>query len=185
MTRIALIPVLLALAACTPGSNLPDVARLEEPDQIASRDASGPPDAAPGTCWGRDETPATLETVTQEVVVAPAALAADGTILTPAITRTQTTQKIVEARREIWFETPCPTAFTPDVVASLQRALSARGFYHGPINGQLDAATRGAIRKFQHPQGLNSSVLSLDAARQLGLVAIAHPASAGAEPTDR
>lgn len=173
MIRTVLPAALLALAACAPGAR--DVARLEEAQQIVSHDASGPPDAAPGTCWGRDETPARLRTITEEVVVEEARYDAAGTLLTPARTRTETRQEIVEDRREVWFETPCPDSFTPDVVASLQRALQARGHYAGAINGNLDAATRTAIRSFQEPQGLNSSVLSLAAARQLGLVAVETP----------
>ncbi|WP_068311644.1 peptidoglycan-binding domain-containing protein [Aliiruegeria sabulilitoris] len=173
MIRPALLLALLALPACSPG--LPEVAHLQQADQIDSRDASGPPDAAPGTCWGRDETPARLQTITEEIIVTPAVLDADGNVTTPAVTQTESRQEIVEERRELWFETPCPNSFTPDVVASLQRALQARGYYAGDINGALDSATRSAIRNYQKPQGLNSSVLSLTAARQLGLVAIAVP----------
>ena len=175
-----LLASLLVLAACTSG-RLPSVARLDEPGPIASHGASGPPDAAPGTCWGRDETPARLRTVTEDIVVTPATLNADGTVLTPAVTRTETRQEIIEERREVWFETACPESFTPDTVASLQRALAVRGFYDGKITGEVDAATRTAIRRYQEPQGLNSAVLSLDAARQLGLVAIAPPGEAAPE----
>ncbi|SDJ61295.1 peptidoglycan-binding domain-containing protein [Aliiruegeria lutimaris] len=175
MIRPALLLALLALPACSPG--LPEVARPQQPGQIASRDASGPPDAAPGTCWGRDETPARLQTITEEIIVTPAVLDADGNVTTPAVTRTESRQEIVEERQELWFETPCPNSFTPDVVASLQRALKARGRYEGEITGTLNTATRSAIRDYQKPQGLNSSVLSLTAARQLGLVAIAVPAN--------
>ncbi|MDV7144550.1 peptidoglycan-binding domain-containing protein [Tropicimonas sp. TH_r6] len=174
MIRAALLLALLVTSAC---SGIPEIARLEEPAEIASHGADGPPDAAPGTCWGRDETPATLQTVTVESVVTPASYDADGKLLKPAVTATETRQEIVEERQELWFETPCPDSFTPDTVASLQRALKARGVYDGEITGSLDSATRSAIRRYQQPQGLNSAVLSLTAARQLGLVAIAIPGS--------
>ncbi|NHX28166.1 peptidoglycan-binding protein, partial [Escherichia coli] len=56
------------------------------------------------------------------------------------------------------------------LVASLQRALNARG-YHAPISGVMDDATRQAVRRYQAGQGLDSADLSLDTARKLGLVA--------------
>ncbi|PRY23684.1 putative peptidoglycan binding protein [Aliiruegeria haliotis] len=172
MKRIAFLAVCLALAACGTSDNAPAVARILEAEPIAARDASGPPDAAPGTCWGRDETPATLETVTERVLVSPERRAADGTVEAEAVYSEETRQRIVEERSEVWFETPCPDRLTPDVIASLQRALRVRGYYGGEVTGELTAETRSAIRRFQQPQGLNSAILSLKAARQLGLVAI-------------
>lgn len=68
------------------------------------------------------------------------------------------------------FATPCPGATTPEFWASLQRALSVRGLYTGPVTGQPDGATGEAVRRYQAPLGLDSPVLSLDAARQLGLI---------------
>jgi hypothetical protein len=82
---------------------------------------------------------------------------------------TATEQRIVEERREIWFETPCEIESDPAYIAMLQRALAARGLYGGAITGVLDAATVEAIRAYQAPQGLDSGVLSLAASRQLGL----------------
>ncbi|WP_330696677.1 peptidoglycan-binding domain-containing protein [Fontisubflavum oceani] len=83
-------------------------------------------------------------------------------------------------RRELWFETPCQAEIRdPDFIASLQRALAARDLYRGPANGVMDARTRRAIRAFQEPQGLNSPILSMAAARQLGLVVWDPVAAAG------
>jgi len=47
-----------------------------------------------------------------------------------------------------WFETPAPALLTPDVIATLQRALEARGFWRA-ISSQLDddaAAHAGVIK---------------------------------------
>jgi peptidoglycan hydrolase-like protein with peptidoglycan-binding domain len=60
---------------------------------------------------------------------------------------------------------------TPDILASLQRALAVRGLYTGPINGQADAATSAAVQRYQAETGLDSPVLSLASARSLGLIA--------------
>lgn len=71
----------------------------------------------------------------------------------------------------MWFEIPCPDQMTPDFVASLQRALAVRGHYSGPVTGQVNSATRDAVRAYQRENGLDSDVLSLAAAKRLGLIA--------------
>ncbi|WP_116087279.1 peptidoglycan-binding protein [Tropicimonas sp. IMCC34011] len=146
-----LICCLLLVAGC--GLGRPDVTRLGEASIGA---ADGPPQAPPGTCWSRDETPAVIETVTEETG--------------------RQIQRIVVERREVWFETVCEGAMPPDFIASIQRALAARGLYQGPADGEANAGTRAAIRAFQAPLGLNSSVLSLVAAQELGLAPKAAPA---------
>lgn len=148
-----------------------------EPVKVSSRDKA-PPGAEPGTCWDRDDTPAVVETVTEQVVLAPARLNEDGTVAKPAAYKTETRQKIVKPRQETWFETPCPDAFTPEFTASLQRALKARGHYRGPVTGEMNRATLIAVRAYQKPQGLDSATLSLAAARQMGLAEVALPGRA-------
>lgn len=138
-----------------------------------------PPGAPEGSCWGKDVTPAVIETVTDRVLVQPAEVQADGTVLSEPVYRLETRQAIVRERRELWFQTPCDDQLTPDFLASLQRALKARGFYRGAISGQMDPRTRRAIRRFQAPQGLDSSILSLTAARKLGLVAVERDTDSG------
>ncbi len=166
---------LLALGACqTTPENLVSGRFIETAPQVI-RNAEGPPNAAPGTCWGRDITPATIETVTERVLVQPAELATDGSVLKPAIYKTETHQKITKERDEIWFETPCPEALTPSFVSTLQRALKARGHYRGSITAEMDNPTRRAIRSYQQTEGLNSTILSIAAARKLGLIAVAAP----------
>ncbi|WP_428539236.1 peptidoglycan-binding domain-containing protein [Profundibacter sp.] len=76
---------------------------------------------------------------------------------------------------DIWFETPCPDALDTNFIAMLQRALKARGLYDGEIDGTLGTGTRKAIRMYQAAHGLDSDILALDAARQLGLIAYPRP----------
>ncbi|MEL6609603.1 MAG: peptidoglycan-binding domain-containing protein, partial [Pseudomonadota bacterium] len=142
-----------------------------EPEPLRIR-MEGPPNATPGTCWGRDTTPATIETVTEQIMLQPAEIASDGTVRQPAVYKTETRQAIVRERTDIWFETPCAADLTPAFVASVQRALKVRRLYRGAITGELDARTRRAIRAYQAPQGLDSAILSLAAARQMGLIAV-------------
>ncbi|WP_317055187.1 peptidoglycan-binding domain-containing protein [Roseovarius rhodophyticola] len=110
--------------------------------------------------------------MTQQILLQPAEILDDGTVARPAIYKTETRQQIVQERKETWFETPCASDLTPEFTASVQRALKARGVYRGPITSVMDARTRAAVRAYQKPQGLESGILSLAAARQLGLVAV-------------
>ncbi len=160
----------LAAGACsgiTPTSAIPQ-ADLAAELVIARSD--NPPAGPPGACWARDVTPAVIETEMRQDIVAPARTADDGT-QTPATFRSVTQQRIVQDRREVWFRTPCEAEMTVAFTATLQRALKARGLYGAAVTGNMDDATRLAIRRFQAPQGLDSSVLSLAAARDLGLTA--------------
>jgi hypothetical protein len=45
-------------------------------------------------------------------------------------------------------------ALPGDVTAQVQRALAARGYYYGPIDGIMGPATRGAIQRYQIDRGL-------------------------------
>lgn len=141
-------------------------------DADAPRSETAPPGAPAGTCWAKAHTPATVETVTEHILVEPEARTPQDGLLWPAVYRTETKQEIVEERRETWFETPCPDVLTPEFIASLQRALAARGHYGGTITGRMDTPTRAAIRRYQTPLGVNSSTLSLSAAQSLGLTTI-------------
>jgi hypothetical protein len=68
------------------------------------------------------------------------------------------------------FRVPCPELMTQDFLATLQRALAARGFYDGPITGRVDQSTRSAVQAFQRSTGFNSPILTLETAQRLGLV---------------
>lgn len=144
------------------------VASLSAPELAVSQ-AKAPPNARDGSCWARDETPATIQTTTEKFLVEPEVVDASGTVTKPAVYRVETRQEITRQRDEIWFETPCVEMIGADFILNLQRALSVRGYYAGPINGEMDSATRQAVRKYQEVQGLNSSIVSLEAAQQLGL----------------
>jgi hypothetical protein len=106
-------------------------------------------DASLGTCFARSTTPAIIETVTEQVMVQPAPV-----------------------RSEVEFETPCAAVMVPQFIASVQRALIARGYYNGAINGRVDGRTATAIERFQTAQGdVQTSTLTLQTTRAIGLVA--------------
>ncbi|NYS25992.1 peptidoglycan-binding protein [Rhodobacteraceae bacterium 2376] len=67
-------------------------------------------------------------------------------------------------------QTPCPEDVTPAFIESLQRALSVRGYMAPEITGDADDRTRAAVQAYQAARGFNSPILSLQTARELGLV---------------
>lgn len=172
MRHLILMPGLLALAACVPAGERDAFANPQTARQgaIEVMRGVGPPDADPSACYAHESTPAVIETVTEQVMIQPPQIVGDGRVLEPAVFVTETQQRIVEERRELWFQVPCELQRgDADFIASLQRALGARGLYTGPITGEMNRRTERAVRDFQAPEGLNSDILSLAAARQLGL----------------
>ncbi|MEL7262910.1 MAG: peptidoglycan-binding domain-containing protein, partial [Pseudomonadota bacterium] len=93
----------------------------------------------------------------------------------PPIYKTEAQQIVVQPRRENWFEIPCAAVLTPDFIASLQRALQARGYYNGPATGEIDLRTRQAIHRYQRSEGFDNPTLTVAAARKLGLIAVEQP----------
>ena len=172
-------PALVALgmlAACDTTPSQDSATPAPEPGVIAPT-RNGPEGAAPGTCWGRTVSPAVVERVSQRVQIKPAKVNPDGTVAELPVYRTEDRQVIVTPRKDNWFETPCPDVLTAEFISSLQRALQARGAYAGIITGVMDAPTRAAVKRYQAPNGPDSSVLSLESARTLGLVAVPRQSS--------
>lgn len=134
--------------------------------------ADAPPGADPNACFARHVRPAIIETVTEQVLVQPPQIGAGGAVTYPAVYRSETRQEIVRERKELWFETLCEEMLTPDFISALQRALGARGYFRGTVSGRMDSATRKAIRAYQQEQGVDSDILSIAAARQLGLAVL-------------
>jgi hypothetical protein len=157
----------LPLSACGPGDAADAItADPGIPDFMTAEIETG----NDGRCYGRDITPAVIETVTAYEVETPAVIGPDGSVLTPASYRTVTRQEIIRERGEVTFETLCPPAYTVEFVATLQRALTTRGLFTGPINGLMDTATGRAVQDFQRFDGPDSPLLSIEAARRLGIV---------------
>ncbi|WP_299623991.1 peptidoglycan-binding domain-containing protein [uncultured Tateyamaria sp.] len=156
----------LALSACAENG----IVTKSNIDPISL--ATAPPGAAPGTCWGKTVSPAVVETVSHKVLLQPAQISSDGRIQAPPIYKTEEMQQVVRPRKEDWFQVPCDTQMTPDFIASVQRALEARGYYRGPITSEMDMRTRAAVRRYQQSEGFDSPVLSTAAARKLGLIAV-------------
>ena len=158
----------VATAPGNPGPARADLAR----ELIRRPPGSEAPKGPPGACWAKDTTPAVIETVTEQVLVTQEQRDAAGKVIAPATFRTITSQHMLRDREEVWFRAPCPADQNVAFVATLQRALKARGLYDLPVTGVMDSATAAAIRRFQAERGLDSPTLSLAAARELGLSAV-------------
>ena len=172
MTKAVLIGGALALllAGCN-GAAVTAPGRADLAIELVRLDEPGPPKAREGECWAADTTPAVIETVTEQVAVTEEVRDETGRITTPAAFQTKTHQRMVQEREEVWFRAPCPEAITVAFVASLQRAMKARGLFPHAVTGALDSETAEAVRRFQADRGLDSPALSLAAAKELGLVA--------------
>ncbi|NPD13744.1 peptidoglycan-binding protein [Xinfangfangia sp. D13-10-4-6] len=161
----------LALMGCTGGGvPLAPVQADLSAELIDLKGKPGPPKSPKGACWQSDIRPAVIETVTEQVLVSPEVRDEAGNITSPATVSTEARQRIIEERGLVWFQSPCPEEMTPEFIATLQRALKARGLYLQPLTGVMDGPTRAALRRWQSSRGLNSDHLSLAGARDLGLV---------------
>ena len=85
------------------------------------------------------------------------------------------TDTIISQGMQALLKATCPQDMDLTFVATLQRALKARGYYDMPVTGQMTPATAEAVRRYQADRGLDSHILSLAAARQLGLATSAAP----------
>ena len=158
-------------AACQPsGIESPDDRNDLSAELIRLEGTRPPEDGPPGACWDKYTLPTVIETVTEQVLVTPEARDPDGTITRPAVYRTKTEQKIVQERGQVWFRAPCIAEQTVEFVATMQRALKARGFYLAPVNGVFDPVTAEALRRYQASRGFDSPRLTLAAARELGII---------------
>ncbi len=171
MRRWVSLAAFLAAAACQPATVENPAPRGDLSDELIRLEGSRPPEGGPpGACWDRYILPTVIETVTDQVLVSPEERGADGTITRPAVYRTESSQQIVQDRGQVWFRAPCIAEQTVEFVATLQRALKARGLYTAPINGVFDPITAEALRRYQASRGFDSPRLTLAAARELGII---------------
>lgn len=163
----------LWLAGCATDTVPPVAAPVTAPafDAVLT---TAEPKPMPHQCWHRTVRPALFETVTEQVLVAPEQRDAAGTVLQPAVFRSEVRQSQIRPRQTVWFRIPCRAEIASEeaFVASLQRALKARGLFGGEVTGTMDDATEAAVLRYQSANGLENSVLSLAAAQALGLVAV-------------
>lgn len=162
------LAVALALAACAPP---PTSAPATVPAPIVMSLGEIETDAA-GRCFARMAPPTQTNIVEEMIEVAPESRSPDGTVINPAVFRTITRPQTVAIGIGARFETLCPPIYTANFVSSLQRALLIRRGYDGPITGQFDDATSLAVQQFQRARAIDSPLLAVMTARDLGLLEV-------------
>ena len=140
--------------------------------EVITVSAARPANVPEGQCWASGIIPAVIETETEQTLVAAEQRDAAGKVTSPAAYKSVTKLRMVQERSEVWFRVPCAELEDEAFWASVQRALKARGFYLLPLTGANDAETAEAVRRFQAERGLDSPILSLAAAQDLGLAAV-------------
>lgn len=175
MKRVLSIGLLGAfgLAGCGGQVHVAGPQGLNLAKDVVQITGEGPPAGPEGTCWAHERQPAVYETVTEQSLVSPEVRDGAGNVIAPAVYRSISKLSQVQENRDIWFKSPCPETVTVDFLATLQRALKARGYYLMPVTGAMDAATAEALRRYQADHGLDSPQLSLAAAQDLGLATTA------------
>lgn len=157
----------LALVACTGAPSRDAVAPAEIVVSLGEIETD-----VTGRCFATTAGPTRTEIVDELIEVVPEVRAADGNVTSPPVYRTVSRPRTVSTGPGRRFETVCPPVYTVPFVSSLQRALLIRRAYDGPITGQYDDATSLAVQMFQRPDGIDSPLLGVDAARSLGIVAV-------------
>ncbi len=125
-----------------------------------------------GRCFARMAGPTRTDIVTELVEVQPEVKDRNGVVTQPAIFRNVTGPKTVVTGQGARFETVCPQVYTPDFVATLQRALIVRRAYDGEVTGLMDEATSLALQQFQRGMDVDSPLLAMRVGRDLGIVAV-------------
>jgi hypothetical protein len=170
MRQWVIVMAVLALGGCGAGR----VAGPSDTDLTAALirlEGAGPPDGPAEACWDTEVLPTIIETVTEQVLEEPEVRGPDGAVVTPAVVSSESRQEIVQEPGQVWFRVPCAAEVDVEFIATLQRALKARGFYLLPLTGVYDPPTAEAVRRYQATRGFDSPRLTLAAAQDLGIVA--------------
>ncbi|MGA9659717.1 MAG: peptidoglycan-binding domain-containing protein [Asticcacaulis sp.] len=91
------------------------------------------------------------------------------TYTVPAVYDDVMRTRVVGEAEPVWREVICGKNTSPQKIAEVQRALAARGYNPGKIDGQLGQQTVAAMQKFQADNGLPQGQPSVEAVRLLGV----------------
>ena len=91
------------------------------------------------------------------------------TYTVPAVYDDVTRERVVGAPQSVWREVICGKNTSQAKIMEVQRALAAKGYNPGPIDGQLGRQTVSAMQKFQADNGLPQGQPSVEAVQMLGV----------------
>ncbi|HRI00934.1 MAG TPA: peptidoglycan-binding protein [Saprospiraceae bacterium] len=111
--------------------------------------------------------PAVYQTVSKRVMVEPESVRE---VVTPAV------YKIVKERRlvktggfTVWTEILCEGKTTNSKISAVQKALKAKGYSVGVIDGKMGLKTQTALKQFQTENGLPTGNLNIQTLQALGI----------------
>ncbi|MDF1692047.1 MAG: peptidoglycan-binding domain-containing protein [Zhongshania sp.] len=88
--------------------------------------------------------------------------------IAPVYKRFSYREKVADARLD-WRMIPCERELSKELVYSVQRALRAKGYDTGGVDGVLGKYTLAAIHDYQKSQGLATGRLSVEVIEALGI----------------
>ena len=123
-------------------------------------------------CRAKVSQPAIYETTTKKNLIAPAKFSPSGRQIAPPTYQNQIIHRVVRERAVKWFDTPCEDEINADLIAGLQRALAARGYFSGKLTAIMDHDTEAALRRYQAEKGLDSAILASQTVMDFGLLPV-------------
>jgi hypothetical protein len=91
------------------------------------------------------------------------------TYTVPAVYDDVTRQRVLGSPEPVWREVICGKNTSKEKIMEIQRALAARSYNPGPIDGQLGKQTVSAMQKFQADNNLPQGQPSVEAVQVLGV----------------
>jgi hypothetical protein len=112
------------------------------------------------------KSPAICKMVKTKVLVSPAT---QKVTVIPAVYKNYTVEMKKTSSYLRWQTILCKTNTKPGIVAKLQKALKAKGYKVGAVNGKYNKATKMAVNKYQGDNQLSQGALTLKTLETLGL----------------
>jgi hypothetical protein len=91
------------------------------------------------------------------------------TVEIPAVYRDITRTRVTDAARPVWREVLCQKNASPAVIMDIQKALAAKGYDPGAIDGHIGSKTVSAMQKFEADNNLPQGQISIEAVKALGV----------------
>jgi len=91
------------------------------------------------------------------------------TVEVPAVYHDVTRTRVTDAARPVWREVLCQKNASPAVIADIQKALAAKGYDPGAVDGHIGSKTVSAMQKFEADNNLPQGQISIEAVKALGV----------------
>ncbi|HOJ90607.1 MAG TPA: peptidoglycan-binding domain-containing protein [Saprospiraceae bacterium] len=110
---------------------------------------------------------ASYKTITRRVMVEPETVREE---VVPATYKTVKERRLVRSGGfTVWTEILCEGKTTNSKLSSVQRALQAKGYNVGTIDGKMGLKTQTALKQYQTDMGLPTGNLNIETLKSLGV----------------